>query len=294
MTTLDSGGTLYTDETDLYAKSILFINPGKLIVMNRVEVWEDGAQEDLETTDTSIQGWNNKVYANTISQYIDESGKKRLNDIVFKGINCHSNMFGSNCRSNTFGHTCCYNILGVENYQNIFGDKCSSNRFGDYCSANKFGNTCNTNKWGSTCSMNTVGNSFNNNTFGAECRGIMFGNTCSNNSLGNACTQIAGGNKIQFCRLGNSIINTFFGDLRQDEQGNIHYDELESGFQFIKIGNSIMSVKLKCVASRDPLSQSVRYITIGDGIQNKTIEINDFNQTHHTKYQLAGEETISI
>lgn len=245
-------------------------------------------------TDLSLQGSANGIYGNTIKPYIVGSGQKKLNRMVFKGTTCHSNSFGNNCRNNTFGDVlseteqgkCCYNMLGVENYENKFGYNCSSNQFGDYCSRNTFGYNCNSNKWGDTCSMNTFGYACKDNVCGMECQGMVFGNMCSNNKFGNACNRIYGGNLISFCTFGDSIVGFVFGS---------DMETIKDGYQFIDVGNFVMQVLLDCTARRtDPSRQLVKFVSIGTGVSLKTIQVPTFNQTHHTTYQMAGEETISI
>lgn len=269
---------MYSEEREKLAQSIRFLNPRATIAVNRVEVWSADAtgevSNELTTTDLSIRGRVNMVYGNIVNQFNDlkDSSKRKLNRIVFKGTTCHSNTFNNNSHDITFGRGCCYNSLGVENYENVFGFKCSSNHFGDYCCRNVFGYNCNSNKFGDTCSMNTFGNACNNNVYGIECQGIFFGDMCSNNRFENACNSIAGGSFISFCKFGNSIVNMFFGNLYVDEQDIIHYEELESGFRFVEIGNMVRLLQLKCTASRDdPARDRVQYISIGDGISNKTI-----------------------
>ena len=256
----------------------------------------DGEEADTgNTRDLSLQGYSNGVYGNTIKPYI-VSGQRKLNRIVFKGTTCHSNSFGNNCRNNTLGGddpsveqgTCCYNILGVENYENRFGFKCSSNQFGDYCSRNTFGYNCNSNKFGDTCSMNTFGYACKGNIFGIECQGVTFGNMCSNNKLGNACRGIYAGDLVAFCTFGSSIANFMFGNGWESEN-------IRGGYQFVEVGNFVMNVLLDCAVPRtDPSRQLVKFVSIGTGVSGKSIQVPTFNQTHHTTYQMAGEETISI
>ena len=289
-------GNMHSTAEDLNAMSVRLQNARGTVLVKRVEVWSRATTEepsaDLETTDLSILGMANNVFENCIKEYISE-GTRNLNQIVFKGDTCHSNSFGSNSREITFGRNCCYNSLGVENYENVFGHTCQSNKFGDYCSSNTFGYNCNSNKWGDTCAMNTFGNGCKYNTCGNECQRLVFGEMCSNNTFGNTCSEIAGGSYISFCKFGSSILKLFFGEM--------DYESLESGFIFLDIGNMIRFAQVKCSATRtDPSSELCRYISIGDGVSGqdalrmKLVEIPSFNQDHHTTYQLAGEETISI
>ena len=244
-------------------------------------------------TDLSLQGSANGIYGNTIKPYHLGNGQRKLNRMVFKGKTCHSNSFGNNCRENTFGAVlsdteqglCCYNMLGVENFRNTFGYRCSSNQFGDYCSNNSFGNNCNSNKFGDTCSINKFGNACKQNISGIECQMIVFGDMCSNNKFGNACKEIYSGDRTEFCRFGNSVFKVYFGDSSNPQ----------SGYRFIRIGDCVRIVELKCTAQRpNPSSRVFQLVSVEDGVSNKTIENANFNQTHQTKYQLAGEETISI
>lgn len=293
------GTEIYSSETNPMAQTITF--PGEHpITVHRVELnGESEAQSTTsneDTQDLSLHGSANGIYGNTIKPYHLENGQRKLNRMVFKGKTCHSNSFGNNCRENTFGAVisdseqglCCYNMLGVENYRNTFGYRCSSNQFGDYCSNNSFGNNCNSNKFGDTCSTNKFGNACKQNIAGIECQMIVFGDMCSNNKFGNACSQIAGKDRIEFCKFGNSILGVVFGNGYEESN-------LKGDYQFIEVGDCVRMVTLDCTANRtNPSKQKFRYVSIGSGISEKNLSSDKFNQTYHTTYQMAGEETISI
>ena len=101
----------------------------------------------------------NFVYGNVIRPLFEYGVRRKLNRIVFKGVNCYFNIFGENCSSNTFGNGC---------YSNTFGNGCYSNTFGNGCYSNTFGNGCSSNTFGDYCSSNTFGDYCSSNTFGAD------------------------------------------------------------------------------------------------------------------------------
>ena len=295
-----SSGRMTSDETELYAGNIMFANAKGTLSVKRVEVWDRVAAEPstVGPVDLSLRGTENGVYGNVINPYF-VNGARSLNRIVFKGKNCYGNHFGVGCKDNTFGDvlteseqgTCKDNVFEGSNWEIIGKQKCSFNHFGHECQGITFGYNCNLNVFGDHTQSLRFGNACKNNTIGPDCNSITLGYLCSNNKFGNGCSAIAGGNYIAFCTFGNGLLNVVFGGQTSDTW--------ESGFQYIKIGDSNMRLSLKCSANRDtPSKQLVKYITFRDSVSGmvspKNIVVSSYGQTHHTTYQMAGEETISI
>lgn len=295
-----SSGRMTSDETELYAGNIMFANAKGTLSVKRVEVWGRVAAEPTTVgpVDLSLRGTENGVYGNVINPYF-VNGARSLNRIVFKGKNCYGNHFGVGCRDNTFGDvlteseqgTCKDNVFEGSNWEITGKQKCSFNHFGHECQGVTFGYNCNLNVFGNHTQCLRFGNACKNNTIGPDCNSITLGYLCSNNKFGNGCSAIAGGNYIAFCTFGNGLLNVVFGGQTSDTW--------ESGFQYIEIGNSNMRLSLKCSANRDnPSKQLVKYITFRDSVSGmvspKNIVVSSYEQTHHTTYQMAGEETISI
>ena len=142
--------------------------------------------------DYSIDGNN---YGNVIKEYKDNN-KIQLNNIVFLGNSCESNIFGNNCHSNTFGNFCISNIFGRYCYKNSFGLSAQSNRFGSGCVSNIFGELCSNNIFGDRCQSNIFGDRCFENTFGNSCNYNSFGNSCNYNSFGNSCNYNSFGSSV--------------------------------------------------------------------------------------------------
>ena len=149
---------------------------------------------------------------NNIQKECLNSNKIILNNNLFFGTLCYSNIFEINCcnnkivsnycHSNVFGSNCTGNTLGYNCFSNIFGDECYNNTLGQSNLRNTFGNQCYNNTFGNGCYNNTFGNDCNNNTFGNECYSIRFGD--SNNQYGVWVRFVNIGSQNQYIRLYNS------------------------------------------------------------------------------------------
>ena len=220
-------------------------------------------------TDLSLNGKSSHVHSNKIAQCSVNGNNQRLNEIVFVGVYCFSNVFGANCYSNTFGSHCYSITFGNSCFSNVFSNSCSSNTFGSHCYSITFGNSCSSNVFSNSCSSNVFSNSCSSNTFGNSCSYNTFGNSCSSNTFGNSCSSIK------------------FGTA----------SSVKSYCRYIRIGsvNHLLYINPTGTTSDSHFYQNVE---IKEGVNNtiyyKTIDDPNVGQTFLTTYKPSNSQEISL
>ncbi|MCF0227434.1 MAG: hypothetical protein HUJ52_01290 [Malacoplasma sp.] len=155
------------------------------------------------TTDLSLNGYTNQVYANKIEPAYqttaDATTVQVLNNIVFNNAaECFANSFGVDCHDMTFGNKAHDNKFGTNCYNNTFKNNCNSNTFGDsfynntadaYFESNFFSNKCHDNAFGKYVRNNTFGDLFVSNEIDDSFRFNTFGSNCNNNKVGSSTGQ---------------------------------------------------------------------------------------------------------
>ena len=224
-------------------------------------------------TDSSLDGYINKVYSNKIGVYLSES-VMYLSHTCFIGSSCYSNTFGNDCygntfeaicNSNTFGNYCSSNTFGNNCYYNTFGILCSSNTFGSSCYYNTFGDNCYSSTFGNNCHYNTFGNSCQNNTFGNNCHSNTFGNNCDYNTFGNDCYGNTFGNSCDYNIFGNSCdYNTFGNNCHSNTFGSyIQESQFGDGVEYFSITNANTTTS----PASSNLKSYIKWLIVENGVR---------------------------
>ena len=251
--------------------------------------------EDTNNTDLSLNG-TNEVHTNKIEPYynvkLDKSGNIvsnnfLLNRIVFKGIKCCCNTFGSKSRNNTFGSSCYNNTFGSECHNNTFGNECHEIKFGSYCHTNTFGTKCIENTFDSNCYENTFGSGCTDNTFGPNCNSNTFKSNCHGNTFSKYCYGNIFGSSCSGNTLGTGCSKIKFG-TETSTKSYCGYIRVDSGNKYLYINPT----------STTSNSQYYQNVEIKEGVNDTTTykTINDPNvgQTFLTTYKPTNSQEISI
>ena len=231
-----------------------------------------GSSSTKSFTDLSLSGGRNKIYSNSIGEYID-SGQQLLNNICFFGTQCYNNTIAGNCYNNTFGNGCYNNTFGNECYNNMltssfynntiagkfynnfikagygntFGYLCFSNTIGG-CMSCFFDSSFQNNTLGDGCQSNTFGPSCTFNNFGSQCRCNTLGPNCESNWIDSYCNCNIFGSYCKSNKLGAYCESNIFGNYCEGnvfaKDGNrtagdyFHGNKLEAGVSYCIFNNT--------------------------------------------------------
>lgn len=229
----------------------------------------------VDNTDYSLS-ISNKCYSNTINEYIN-SGKRKLNNIIFIGSSCchnsfgddcYDNLFGRSCYNNTFGNNCHDNSVEYGCYYNSFGDFCYNNFllpnsyrnfFGSGCGYNTLGSGCQDNYFDSGCYKNFIGDNSYYNFFMSQCSYNTLGNNCFSNSFGTNCTY------IKF--TSDSSGTTKYNEYRSNHFGDSCKFIVFTGAETASYNNQVQNYNF----AQGLQGTSSEYLTI-DGVRNRAYE----------------------
>ena len=190
----------------------------------------------------------------------------------------YNNTFSGSVTNNTFGEVYSNTFSGSVNnntfsgkvYNNTFSDNVFNNTFSGYVYSNTFSGNVNNNTFSGYVNTNTFSGYVNTNTFSGDVFSNTFSGDVFNNTFGNVYNNTFSGevNSNAFSGIVNN--NTFSGDVNSNTFSGSVTNNTFSGY----VNNNIFTY-----------TGYLRYVTIEDDLQNKTIDDTTYPFLFNTNYK---------
>ena len=199
---------------------------------------------------------------------------------AFSGI-VNNNTFSGNVYSNTFSGDVNSNTFSGSVTNNTFSGNVNNNTFSGYVNTNTFSGNVNNNTFSGDVNTNTFSGYVNTNTFSGD----VFSNTFSGDVFNNTFSGDVFNNTFSG---GNVSTNTFSGEVNNNTfSGIVNNNAFSGDVNSNTFSGSVTNNTFSGYVNNNIFTYTgyLRYVTIEDDLQNKTIDDTTYPFLFNTNYK---------